>query len=284
MDDSTTNIIIYILLSTVIGFAMLIFLKNIVNSSNAHFVEKYAENNKLLNAEISKMFEEMIKNFQAAHQKNISEIKLFTDFLKKETDKYSETTSVFRNTISTINKDLKDLSQTNKDLTKSLHEITFKEIKNYSVTLKEMCSVFRTNQEVFEKNTESVAYLLKGFYNSEKIIEQADKNLSMILKLNSNHEELIKKFKETMVQIALVNETISNVSEGKLKPIFEEVRKIIPDIRTEASNVSSDLYGKFSESIEKLGKLSDNLNDITNKYNLLLEGNRRDPVTGEFLT
>jgi len=284
MADSTINVLIYVLLITLVGFAMLLFLKNIIANSNINLVKKYSENNMILNEDIRSMFNGLLNKMQEAQIKNTAEVKLFTEYLKKETDKYSETTSKFRNTIFSINEDLKELSQTNRELIKGLRETTLKEIKNNSETLRSTTDALKSNQTVFTKNMEAIIELLKGFQNAGKIIEQSDKNLSMILKLNSNHDELINKFKETLVQIKLVTDSISNVAEGRLKPLFQEVQNIIPDIRKEAAYVSSDLYGKFSESLDKLDKLSNNLNEITNKYNLLLEGNRKDPITGEYLT
>jgi DnaJ-domain-containing protein 1 len=112
---------------------------------------------------------------------------------------------------------------------------------------------------------------------------ESGKNLESVASLNSNLDELVRKFKEAVVQMELVSRSIASASETKIQPILDEMRNLLPAIRNDASSVSADLFARFSDSLDVLQKVSSELNKITVQYNMLLSGNRKDPVSGEFM-
>jgi len=203
---------------------------------------------------------------------------------RKETDKYSESVSNFRNNINVINDKSVELIELNKTFTKELRDYSFKDLIKSTEVLKSAQQSFSRIEPAFIKNSESTKDLLNGLKDLQNVLQSSDKNLQTVTGLNSNLELIITKFKETIVQIQIVSNSISVLSESKLKVLVEEVTNILPEIRKETTKYSTNIHGKFSDSLDKLDVIANNLNDITLKYNSLIDGNKKDPITDDFLS
>lgn len=277
------NIVILIAIILVVGFGLVFWLKTIILKQNLLLLESYEKNNnKLLQA-----FDVFFENFQGTIKKSYEtdnqELKLFTAFLKKETDKYSEAVSKYKGTINSLNEQTIEFISSNKDFIKELRESTFKDLKQINENLKTTRDVFVKTESSFNKTNESTVELLKSISNIQQIFKDSEQNVSSIMNLNNNLDSLVKNFKEAVVQMELVSRSIAAVSETKLQKIVNDVGEMMPKIREDSSKLSSDLYGKFSDSLDVLDKLSNNLNSTSQRLNQILDGSKKDPVTGEFI-
>jgi len=282
--ENLPSIIIFVLLLGLMGLIMLMYLKSIITSFNENLVTEITKSLKKNSAESKKEFEKFITILESNFDNHIVTIKKFTEHLKKETDKYSESVSNFRNNINVINDKSVELIELNKTFTKELRDYSFKDLIKSTEVLKSAQQSFSRIEPAFIKNSESTKDLLNGLKDLQNVLQSSDKNLQTVTGLNSNLELIITKFKETIVQIQIVSNSISVLSESKLKVLVEEVTNILPEIRKETTKYSTNIHGKFSDSLDKLDVIANNLNDITLKYNSLIDGNKKDPITDDFLS
>lgn len=137
-------------------------------------------------------------------------------------------------------------------------------------------------ESAFFRYSDSVQDLLYGLKDLQISLQNSDKNVQTITTLNKNLDIIITSFKETIIQIQLVSNSVSMLSEGKMKVLIDEVTNILPEIRKESTKYSTSIYGKFSDTLDKLNKIAINLKDLTLKYNSLIDGNKKDLVTKDF--
>lgn len=278
------NIIIFVFLLGLVGLILLMYLKSIITSFNQNLMTEVTKSLKNNSAEYKKEFNNFISILDSNFDNHIVTIKKFTDHLKKETDKYSESVSVYRNNINLINDKSVELIELNKTFTKELRDYSFKDLIKSTEILKNAQQSFSKIEPAFLKNSESTRDLLNGLKDLQNVLQNSDKNLQTVTSLNSNLELIITKFKETIVQIQIVSNSISVLSESKLKVLVEEITNILPEIRKETTKYSTNIHGKFSDSLDKLDVIATNLNEITLKYNSLIDGNKKDPITDDFLS
>ncbi|MFZ4590665.1 MAG: hypothetical protein ACOYN6_06685 [Ignavibacteria bacterium] len=284
MEENTIlNIFIFVGLLCLTGFSLLFYLKSVILNLNQRLIDNFQKNNQIIINNFDKIVLELINKLNDNHVSNVSEIKKFTDYLKKETDRYSETTAKYRNNITSLNDKITELVEVNKGFINELRDVSFKDIKNVTEAIQSTRDSFSKIESSFSKNSKNIIDLLNGLKSMQDLFSESEKNFSVIVKLNNNVDDLITKFKEALVQIQLVSNSISVLSEGKLKPMISEISNVLPQIRQDASKLSSDLYGKFSDSLDVLESVSKELNNVARKYNTVLDGSRKDPLTGEFI-
>lgn len=259
------------------------YLKSIITALNKNLVNDFANSLNKNSNDFKKEFDKFISILDGNFDNHIATINKFTEHLKKETDKYSESVSKFRNSINMINDKSIELIELNKSFTKDLREYSYKDLIKSTEALKSAQLSFSKIESAFIKNSESTKDLLMSFKDFQNVLQNSDKNLQTVASLNNNLESVITNFKETIVQIQIVSNSISVLSESKLKVLVEEVSNILPEIRKETAKYSTDIHGKFSESLDKLDTIAINLNGLTLKYNSLIDGNQKDPITKDYL-
>ena len=259
------------------------YLKSIITALNKNLVSDFANSLNKNSNDFKKEFDKFISILDGNFDNHIATINKFTEHLKKETDKYSESVSKFRNSINMINDKSIELIEFNKSFTKELREYSYKDLIKSTEALKSAQLSFSKIESAFIKNSESTKDLLMSFKDFQNVLQNSDKNLQTVASLNNNLESVITNFKETIVQIQIVSNSISVLSESKLKVLVEEVSNILPEIRKETAKYSTDIHGKFSESLDKLDTIAINLNGLTLKYNSLIDGNKKDPITKDYL-
>ncbi|MBK7446140.1 MAG: hypothetical protein IPJ45_08970 [Ignavibacteria bacterium] len=277
------SIIVFVLLLGIMGFILLMYLKSIITALNKNLVNDFANSLNKNSNDFKKEFDKFISILDGNFDNHIATINKFTEHLKKETDKYSESVSKFRNSINMINDKSIELIELNKSFTKDLREYSYKDLIKSTEALKSAQLSFSKIESAFIKNSESTKDLLMSFKDFQNVLQNSDKNLQTVASLNNNLESVITNFKETIVQIQIVSNSISVLSESKLKVLVEEVSNILPEIRKETAKYSTDIHGKFSESLDKLDTIAINLNGLTLKYNSLIDGNQKDPITKDYL-
>ena len=277
------SIIVFVLLLGIMGFILLMYLKSIITALNKNLVSDFANSLNKNSNDFKKEFDKFISILDGNFDNHIATINKFTEHLKKETDKYSESVSKFRNSINMINDKSIELIELNKSFTKELREYSYKDLIKSTEALKSAQLSFSKIESAFIKNSESTKDLLMSFKDFQNVLQNSDKNLQTVASLNNNLESVITNFKETIVQIQIVSNSISVLSESKLKVLVEEVSNILPEIRKETAKYSTDIHGKFSESLDKLDTIAINLNGLTLKYNSLIDGNQKDPITKDYL-
>jgi DnaJ-domain-containing protein 1 len=221
----------------------------------------------------------MNKNYDAYRASIIGQ----TEKLKSETEAYSRAVSKFSASINDLSQRANELVNTNNSFVRELQSVSFAELSRINESLNFAKESFRNAELAFINSTQSTTRLLSGLSNIQRVFMESGKNLESVASLNSNLDELVRKFKEAVVQMELVSRSIASASETKIQPILDEMRNLLPAIRNDASSVSADLFARFSDSLDVLQKVSSELNKITVQYNMLLSGNRKDPVSGEFM-
>ncbi len=282
-ENSTLNIIIFIALSGLVGFSLVFYLKYLITQSNKDLIGGLIEAFNKVNQINVDRFDSFVDDLNTNFNNHILEIQKFTSHLKTETDNYSETVSKYRNSINQINEKSVQLIELNKQFSKELREYSFKDLQQVTSTLRNTQESFNKIESSFNKHSESVKEMLSGFSNFQKNLQNSELNVQAILNLNANVEQVTKNFKETLVQIQIVSNSISALSEGKMKLLLEEITSVLPEIRKEVTKYSSDIYGKFSDSLDTLTTVSTNLNSITKKFDEISSGNKKDPATDTFL-
>ncbi|RPI17278.1 MAG: hypothetical protein EHM58_09815 [Ignavibacteriae bacterium] len=281
---TTGQILLSGLIIAVIGIGLFTYLKYIISKQNELLLSRYEENNR----QMAELFYKLFYDFQHNLNKNYEIFRLSiieqTDLLGKETNNYSETIHRFAAVINELSSKTTDLIDVNKGFMRELKEVSFKELARTNESLAFTRDTFKDMETSFNKSSEATLELLKGLHTVQQVFSQSEKNLEIITELNNNTDELIKRFKEAVVQMELVSRSIASASENKVQPILDEMRNLLPAIREDASKVSSELFARFSDSLDELQKISIELNKISAQYNMLLSGNRRDPVTGEFMS
>lgn len=280
---TTVQILISGLILAVIGIGLITYLRYIISKQNERLLERYEDNNR----QVADMFYKLFYDFQINLNKNYESFRTSiteqTNLLGKETVNYSESIRRFSAVINDLSAKTTDLIEVNKSFMTELKDISFKELGKTNESLAITRDTFKNMEIAFNKNAESSLDLLKGISTMQQVFLESEKNMGIITELNKNTDELIKKFKEAVVQMELVSRSIAAASENKVQPILDEMRNLLPAVREDASKVSSELFARFSDSLDELAKISTELNKISVQYNMLLSGNKRDPVTGEFM-
>lgn len=277
------ELLVFALVLGILGYGLIFYLQKIINKNNDLLLINYEKNNKNLIAIYENIFNTFQKSLASNHENYTKEIKVFSNTLKKETDKYTETINKYRDNLNSLSQTTKEMVVSNNNFAKELHSKSFQDLQNINESLKTIIDSYTTHTTAFNNNSKVLEQFLKGLSSMQKIFIESEKNLSNLSNLNNNYNDLIKHFKEITVQLQLVSNSISVVAETKIKPLLDSVNSLMPEARDLASNISGNLYGKFSDALDKLDKINDELLSITIKYNALIEGSRKDNVTGEFL-
>jgi ABC-type transporter Mla subunit MlaD len=280
---TTGQILLTGLILAAIGFGLFAYLKHIISKQNELLLEKYEFNNR----QLAEIFYKLFFDFQSGLNKNYEAFRNSiieqTDKLGKETDDYTESVKKFTSVMNEFSAKTSDLIDVNKGFMRELKEISFTELTRTNESLAVTRDTFKDMEASFNKNSEAIIELLKGLNTVTQVFSQSEKNLSVITELNKNTDDLVRKFKEAVIQMELVSRSIASASENKVQPILDEMKNLLPSIREDASKVSSDLFARFSDSLDEMQKISIELNKISAQYNMLLSGNTRDPITGEFM-
>lgn len=281
---TTGQILLAGLILAVIGTGLFTYLRYIISKQNELLLRRYEENNHQIADLFYKLFYDFQNNLNKNYEAFRASIVEQTNTLGKETDNYTESIRKFSVIINDLSSKTNDLTEVNKAFMRELKEISFSELSKTNESLTVTRDTFRDMEASFRKNSEASLELLKGLSTVQQVFSQSEKNLEIISELNKNTDELIRRFKEAVVQMELVSRSIASASENKVQPILDEMRNLLPAIREDASKVSAELFARFSDSLDELSKISSELNKISAQYNMLLSGNRRDPVTGEFMS
>ncbi len=280
---TTTQILLLAGIFLVIGFGLITYLKYIINKQNILLLQRYEANNQHIAQIFGSMFLDFQKNLNKSYDAYRASIIEQTERLKTETENYSGAVNKFSSTLNDLSERASELINANNSFVRELQTVSFAELSRINESLNFAKDSFKNAELAFINSTQSTTGLLSGLSNIQNVFIESGKNLETVTALNSNLDELVRKFKEAVVQMELVSRSIASASETKIQPILDEMRNLLPAIRNDASNVSADLFGRFSDSLDALQKVSEELNKITVQYNMLLSGNRKDPVSGEFM-
>lgn len=280
---TTSQILLLAGIFLIAGFGLITYLKYIINKQNILLLQRYEANNQHIAQIFGSMFIDFQKNLNKNYDAYRASIIEQTERLKTETENYSGAINKFSATLNELSQRANDLVNTNNSFVKELQLVSFAELGRINESLNFARDSFKNAELAFISSTRSTTGLLSGLSSIQNVFIESGKNLETVAGLNSNLDELVRKFKEAVVQMELVSRSIASASETKIQPILDEMRNLLPAIRNDASNVSADLFSRFSDSLDTLQKVSDELNKITVQYNMLLSGNRRDPVSGEFI-